>query len=59
MTSKNIVGARNRGLWNGLLIVIGSLFRDELTVPYVVSQDYNIPEFVNSNTLLIAISGFR
>ncbi len=52
---KNIVGAGMGG--SGMApTVIGSLFRDELTVPFIISQDYNIPEFVNSNTLLIAIS---
>ncbi len=52
---KNIVGAGMGG--SGMApTVIGSLFREDLTVPYIVSQDYNIPEFVNSKTLLIAIS---
>jgi glucose/mannose-6-phosphate isomerase len=52
---KNIVGAGMGG--SGMApLVISSLFRDELKVPYIVSQDYNIPDFVNSNTLFIAIS---
>lgn len=52
---KNIVGAGMGG--SGMApILLGSLFKDELTIPYVLSQDYNIPEFVNSETLLIAIS---
>lgn len=52
---KNIVAAGMGG--SGMApIVIGSLFRDELDVPYIVSQNYNIPGFVNSNTLFMAIS---
>ncbi|MCZ7382862.1 MAG: hypothetical protein O8C64_14990 [Candidatus Methanoperedens sp.] len=52
---KNIVGAGMGG--SGMTpIAIGSMFKDELTVPYVLSQDYDLPKFVNSDTLLIAIS---
>jgi len=52
---KNIVGAGMGG--SGIPpIVIGSLFKNELKLPYTVSQDYNIPRFLNSQTLFIAIS---
>lgn len=52
---KNIVGAGMGGSGMAPTVLV-SLFRDELTIPFVLSQDYNIPEFVDSNTLFIAIS---
>lgn len=52
---KNIIGAGMGG--SGMApIALGSLLKDELTIPYALSQDYNIPESLTSNTLLIAIS---
>lgn len=52
---KNIIGAGMGG--SGMApIALGSLLKDELTIPYALSQDYNIPESLASNTLLIAIS---
>lgn len=51
----NIIGAGMGGA--GMpLISLQNLLKDELTVPYVVSQDYILPEFANFNTVLIAIS---
>ncbi|HEY9205203.1 MAG TPA: SIS domain-containing protein [Candidatus Methanoperedens sp.] len=52
---KNIVVAGMGGSGMAPTVLV-SLFRDELTVPCVLSQDYNIPYFVDSNTLFIAIS---
>ena len=37
-------------------VALKYLFKDELTVPFVVSQAYNLPKFVNLRSLLIAIS---
>jgi len=52
---KNIVGAGMGG--SGMApIALGSLLKDELTIPYATSQDYDVPGFLSSNTLLIAIS---
>ncbi len=36
--------------------IIGLLFNEELKVPFLLSNDYSIPAFVNENTLLIASS---
>lgn len=52
---KNIVAAGMGGSGMAPTVLV-SLFRDELTVPCVLSQDYDIPEFVDSNTLFMAIS---
>lgn len=32
------------------------LFRDELTVPFIISQEHSLPKFANSKSLLLAIS---
>lgn len=37
-------------------LVISSLYKAEMVTPFILSQDYDIPSFVDSNTLLIAIS---
>jgi glucose/mannose-6-phosphate isomerase len=36
--------------------IVGLLFNEELKVPFLLSNDYSIPAFVNENTLLIASS---
>lgn len=36
--------------------IISQLFQDELTVPFLVSNDYVLPSWVNENTLVIASS---
>lgn len=36
--------------------IIGNLFRDELKIPFVTTNDYDIPAFVNENTLVIGSS---
>ena len=52
---KNIVGAGMGG--SGIApIFISSLFKNELNLPYAISQDYQIPKFLNSQTLFIAFS---
>lgn len=51
----NIVAAGMGG--SGMpLKAINFLFRDEFKIPFVVSQKYELPNFADSNTLLIAIS---
>lgn len=51
----NIIGAGMGG--SGMPhFALQYLFKDELSIPYVISQDYNLPNFANSNTVLIAIS---
>ncbi|MFW9851877.1 MAG: SIS domain-containing protein, partial [Candidatus Thorarchaeota archaeon] len=32
------------------------LFKDELSIPVVINRDYNIPHFVDENTLVICVS---
>jgi glucose/mannose-6-phosphate isomerase len=52
---KNIVSGGMGG--SGLTpLVIGSLFKQDLLYPFIISQDYEIPKFVNKNTFFIAIS---
>ncbi|MCP4728017.1 MAG: bifunctional phosphoglucose/phosphomannose isomerase [bacterium] len=36
--------------------IIGSLYRDELTIPVTVARDYNLPGFVNDRSLVITSS---
>lgn len=36
--------------------IISQLFQDELTIPFLVSNDYTLPNWVNENTLVIASS---
>jgi glucose/mannose-6-phosphate isomerase len=33
-----------------------TLFQDQLSIPFVVNRNYNLPNFVNENTLVIACS---
>jgi glucose/mannose-6-phosphate isomerase len=51
----NIIGAGMGGAGMPLL-ALQHLLKDELNFPYVVSQNYTLPNFANSNTALIAIS---
>lgn len=51
----NIIGAGMGGAGMPLM-TLKYLFKDELNFPYSVSQDYTLPNFANSNTVLIAIS---
>jgi glucose/mannose-6-phosphate isomerase len=37
-------------------LIVYNLFKEELTVPYVVIDDYNLPKFVNSDTLVVLSS---
>jgi glucose/mannose-6-phosphate isomerase len=51
----NIVAAGVGG--SGMpLMALNFLFRDEFKIPFIVSQTYELPNFADSNTLLIAIS---
>jgi len=51
----NIVAAGMGG--SGMpIMALNFLFRDEFKIPFVVSQTYELPNFADSNTLLIAIS---
>ena len=51
----NIVAAGMGG--SGMpLKALNFLFKDEFKIPFVVSQTYELPNFADSNTLLIAIS---
>ncbi len=36
--------------------ILKELFKKQLTVPYILNDDYNLPEFVNSDTLVILSS---
>jgi glucose/mannose-6-phosphate isomerase len=36
--------------------IVSQLYRSELSIPFIVSKDYNAPAFVSENTLLIASS---
>lgn len=36
--------------------ILKELFKKQLTIPYVLNDDYNLPEFVNSDTLVILSS---
>jgi glucose/mannose-6-phosphate isomerase len=36
--------------------IIKELFKEEITIPYVINDDYNLPGFVDSNTLVILSS---
>ena len=36
--------------------IIKELFKEELTIPYFINDDYNLPGFVDSNTLVILSS---
>jgi glucose/mannose-6-phosphate isomerase len=37
-------------------LAINFLFRDELTIPYAVSQTYDLPYYANSKSLIIVVS---
>jgi glucose-6-phosphate isomerase len=51
----NIVAAGMGG--SGMpIMALNFLFRDEFKIPFVVSQTYELPNFADSKTLLIAIS---
>jgi glucose/mannose-6-phosphate isomerase len=53
--TQNIVGAGMGGSGQ-IPLALGSLFKNELALPFISSQDYNAPGFVDFNTLFIAIS---
>ncbi len=36
--------------------VVYTLFQDQLTIPYVVNRNYNLPNFADNKTLVIACS---
>jgi len=36
--------------------ILKELFKSKLTIPYLLNDDYNLPEFVNSDTLVILSS---
>lgn len=36
--------------------IIKELFKEEITIPYLINDDYNLPGFVDSNTLVILSS---
>lgn len=51
----NIVAAGVGG--SGMpIMALNFLFRDEFKIPFIVSQTYELPNFADSNTLLIAVS---
>lgn len=51
----NIIGAGMGG--SGMpLLALQYLLKDEIKFPYLVSQDYILPNYADSNTVLIAIS---
>jgi glucose/mannose-6-phosphate isomerase len=52
---QNIVGAGMGGSGQ-IPLALGSLFKNELALPFISSQDYSVPGFVDFNTLFIAIS---
>jgi glucose/mannose-6-phosphate isomerase len=52
---QNIVGAGMGGSGQ-IPLALGSLFKNELALPFISSQDYKAPGFVDFNTLFIAIS---
>jgi glucose/mannose-6-phosphate isomerase len=37
-------------------LIVRELFKEEITVPYVINDDYNIPAFVDKNSLVILSS---
>lgn len=37
-------------------LIIQNLFKEELAVPYIINDDYNLPGFVNKDTLVILSS---
>lgn len=37
-------------------MIVRELFKNEITVPYVINDDYNLPGFVNQDTLVILSS---
>lgn len=52
---KNIVLAGMGGS-NLAGYIFSSLFHDDLKVPFIISADYSLPEFVDKNTLVLASS---
>lgn len=37
-------------------LIIQNLFKEQFTLPYIINDDYNLPGFVNKNTLVILSS---
>lgn len=37
-------------------LIIQNLFKEQFTIPYIINDDYNLPGFVNENTLVILSS---
>jgi glucose/mannose-6-phosphate isomerase len=52
---ENIVGAGMGGSGQPIMAV-GSIFKNELALPLILSQSYDVPGFVNSSTFFLAIS---